>query len=75
MSAQKSLLKLSFSRKYEITLPENDSIKNGHNKDKSRVVQVHDESNRSPYWAFYVHPAWADTRIEIVQIVSEEKSL
>ena len=52
------------------TLPENYSIKHWHNEQEYGEYQVHDEANRSPYRAFYVHPTWANTLIEVVDVVA-----
>ena len=51
-------------------LPENDSIQNWHNKHERKEYQVHDETNWSPNWAFYVQPAGNNARIEILDVVS-----
>ena len=51
-------------------IPENYSIKHWHNEQEYGEYQVHDEANRSPYRAFYVHPTWANTLIEVVDVVA-----
>ena len=61
----------AYSRSWnEEKLPEDNCIKDGHNKHKCREYQVHDESHWSPYWAFYVYPTRANALIEIPQVVS-----
>ena len=52
------------------TLPENYSIKHWHNEQEYGEYQVHDEANRSPNGAFYVHPTGANTLIEVVDVVA-----
>ena len=54
------------------TLPENYSIKHWHNEQEYGEYQVHDEANRSPNGACYVHPTGANTLIEVVDVEAEK---
>ena len=53
-----------------ISSPEYNSIKKRNKKRKREDRQVHDESNRTPNWTFYVQPTGSNTSIEIAQLVS-----